>query len=220
LSATRASDTIPPAAPAHVRVASPVNLREDPHREAKTEPDAELVERARDGDSAAYETLVRRHVRAAFAVALSACGSMDDAEDACQDALFRCWDRLAECREPERFRAWLMAAARNAAHNRREREALREGEPLDGVAGVAPDSPLEDLQRSLLRERLLGALALIPERERTVVLLHDLEGWLHREIGEALEISEAMSRRLLSDARAKLRRILEGPEEAEKTRDG
>lgn len=184
-------------------------------REARTERDAELVERARDGDSAAYETLVRRHVRAAFAVALSACGHMDDAEDACQDALLRCWDRLSECREPERFRSWLLAAARNAAHNRREREALRETEPLDETIGVATDSPYADLERERLRQRLLGALARIPERERTVVLLHDLEGWVHREIGEALEISEAMSRRLLSDARAKLRGFLGSPEEGE-----
>lgn len=140
---------------------------------------------------------------------------MDDAEDACQDALLRCWDRLSECREPERFRAWLLAAARNAAHNRREREALRETEPLDETIGVATDSPHADLERERLRQRLLAALARIPERERTVVLLHDLEGWLHREIGEALEISEAMSRRLLSDARAKLRALLGNPEEGE-----
>jgi RNA polymerase sigma-70 factor (ECF subfamily) len=177
--------------------------------EARTERDAELVGRALEGDAAAYESLVRRHARAAFAVALSACGHMDDAEDAVQDACLRCWDRLAECRDPDRFKAWLLTSARNAAHNRREREALRRGEPLHEGAGVAPGSPLEDAERSRLRDRLLGALDRIPERERTVVLLHDLEGWLHREIAEALDISEAMSRRILSDARAKLRSLLE-----------
>ena len=141
-------------------------------------------------------------------MALSACGHMDDAEDACQTAFLRCWDRLAECREPERFKAWLLAAARNAAHNRREHEALRRGEPLDEEVASANDSPLEDALRARTRDRLLSALERIPERERSVVLLHDLEGWLHREIGESLEISEAMSRRLLSDARARLRAIL------------
>jgi len=151
---------------------------------------------------------VRRHVRAAFAVALSACGHMDDAEDACQDAFLRCWTHLGECREPDRFKSWLLAAARNAAHNRREREALRRGDPLDEAVAIAPDSPLEDADRARLRMRLLRALDQIPERERTVVLLHDLEGWLHREIGETMGISEVMSRRLLTDARRKLRTLL------------
>jgi RNA polymerase sigma-70 factor (ECF subfamily) len=166
------------------------------------------VARARGGDAAAYETLVRRHVRAAFAVALSACGHMDDAEDACQDAFLRCWTHLEECREPGRFKSWLLAAARNAAHNRREREALRRGDPLDEAVAVAPGSPLDDAERAGLRARLLRALDRIPERDRTVVLLHDLEGWLHREIGETMGISEAMSRRILTDARRKLRTLL------------
>ena len=135
---------------------------------------------------------------------------MDDAEDACQEALLRCWDRLDECREPERFKGWLLAAARNAARNVREREALRRGEPLDESVATAAGSPLEAAETSRLRARLLAALERIPERERTVVLLHDLEGWLHREIGEAIGISEEMSRRLLSDARAKLRGLLGG----------
>ena len=192
----------------HVRVPSPVIERKDPHAGGRTESDAELVGRAREGDASAYEALVRRHVRAAFAVALSACGHMDDAEDACQDAFLRCWNRLEECREPERFKGWLLAAARNAAHNRREREALRRGEPLDEAVATAIGSPLEDAEIAGLRGRLLDALDRIPERERTVVLLHDLEGWLHREIGEMMGISEEMSRRLLSDARGKLRALL------------
>jgi RNA polymerase sigma-70 factor (ECF subfamily) len=133
---------------------------------------------------------------------------MDDAEDACQEAFLRCWDRLAECREPERFRSWLLAATRNAAHNLREREALRRGEPLDDAIASPSGSPLEDAEIAGLRARLLDALERIPERERTVVLLHDLEEWLHREIGETMGISEEMSRRLLSDGRGRLRALL------------
>ncbi|MGH7567306.1 MAG: RNA polymerase sigma factor, partial [Gemmatimonadota bacterium] len=99
-------------------------------------------------------------------------------------------------------------AARNAAHNRREREALRRGEPLDETVAAATGSPLENAELAQLRARLLEALERLRERERSVVLLHDLEGWLHREIGETMGISEAMSRRLLSDARGKMRIML------------
>jgi RNA polymerase sigma-70 factor (ECF subfamily) len=65
-----------------------------------------------------------------------------------------------------------------------------------------------ELERSELRERLLAALAEIPEPHREVVLLHDLEGWKHREIGERMDLPEGTVRSHLHHARRRLRQLL------------
>lgn len=170
--------------------------------------DARLVERARDGDETAFEQLVRRHLRAAHAVALSLTGEVADAEDVCQDAFIAALERLEECREPDRFRSWLLAIVRNRAHNFRRYSSLRQGPPLH------PDMPSHERGTDAaaldggLRQRLTEALARIPDTHRQVVLLHDLEGWPHRDIGETLGITEGSSRVYLHKARRALREIL------------
>ena len=78
-----------------------------PDANARTS-DAELVERSRRGDTAGFDALVRRHYGAAYVVALSLLGNGMDAEDVCQDAFLKALDRLEECRQPDRFAAWLI----------------------------------------------------------------------------------------------------------------
>ena len=183
-----------------------------------TESDAALVGRARLGDTAAFEALLRRHFRAAYAVAMAQLGEEGDAEDACQDAFVRCWERIGECREPERFGAWLLRVVRNTAHNRREHRAVRAAEPLEAGEGVRDvGGPEVDLERGELATILRAALARLRDTPREVVLLHDVEGWRHADVAALLGISETMSRRHLSDARRALRELLKGyssPEEA------
>src|SRR5512146_55831 len=96
-------------------------------------PDADLVARTLLGDRAALESLVRRHYRAAYVVALAVLGSTADAEDACHDAFVRAAARLEECRQPDRFGAWLRTIVRNHARNLIAKRTLREGPPLEAV---------------------------------------------------------------------------------------
>jgi RNA polymerase sigma-70 factor (ECF subfamily) len=173
------------------------------------EQDAELVARIRLGDAAAFEVLMRRHFRMAFLVAFAQLQDRTESEDVCQDAFIRCWERIADCRDPARVAAWIATMVRNMAHNRRAFLGVRRAEPI--AAGMAvPSSERSDAaaQRSDLRERLAGALRTLSVVQREVVLLHDLEGWKHDEIAERLELSSMMSRRHLSDARKRLREIL------------
>lgn len=172
--------------------------------------DDSLVERARRGDAVAFETLVRRHYRAAFAVALATCGNGMDAEDVCQDAFLRALERLEDCRHPDRFRYWLLRIVRNRAHNFRDYRRVRAGVPLEIVDAAGPSDAARDATRAQLRRRLEAALAGIDPVEREVVLLHDLEGWRHRAIAEALGISEGRSRQHVFHARRKLRERLGG----------
>lgn len=171
--------------------------------------DSRLVARARAGDARAFEELVRRHLRSAHAVALGVLGHVADAEDVCQDAFLAALEKLDECRDPERFAAWLMRIVRNRALNFRESRTLREGEPLEGEAATeAGDDPGWRAEQSELRERLLAALGRLPASQREVVLLHDLEGWRHREIADLLGTSEGAVRVRLVEARKRLRKEL------------
>ena len=173
------------------------------------ESDAALVARIRAGEADAFEILVRRYFRAAFLVALARVHERADAEDVCQEALLRSWQRIHECRDPSRFAAWLIRIVRNTALNRREYLDLRATAPLDLASPYAAPDRSDRLADQLeLRERLGSALAELTINQREVVLLHDLEGWLHSDIAVRLEISEVMSRRHLSDARKRLRALL------------
>lgn len=173
--------------------------------------DRDLVKEALRGRKVAFEALVRRHLRAAYAVALARTGNPHDAEDVCQDAFIAALERLSTLRDPDRFGAWLLEIVRNRALNMIRSRRVRSEEPIDEAAerGGGPD-PGRDLERSLLREDLLGALAGLDETRREVALLHDVEGWRHAEIAERLGMPEGTVRYHLHEARKTLRARLAG----------
>ena len=182
-----------------------------------TEPVAPLVERARAGDRAAAERLVRAHLGAAFAVALAVTGNAEDAEDVVQDAFVAALERLGDCR-PDGFSGWLLQIVRNRARNHLRYRRVRAALPLDdAVAARSGDDPAKDAEREELRRRLLAALEHLSEVQRQVVLLHDLEGWKHREIAAALEMPEGTVRHHLFHARRAMRAQLGSKAEEKKS---
>ncbi len=172
---------------------------------------AQLVLDARRGDPAAFDQLVRRHLRAAYAVALAVLGRPADADDVAQEAFVAALERLDDCREPARFSGWLIRIVRNRALHALEKRALRE--PRDEPGEVAVPAAAADV---VLRARLLAALATLSEVQREIVLLHDLDGWTHAEIADALGLTETNCRQHLFTARRALRSELSAlaPEEA------
>ena len=136
----------------------------------------------------------------------------DLAEDVCQDALFRVWQHIGDCRSPERFGPWLAQAVRRHALN-----ALRSRRPvvpLDAQTLADPDAgPARRAERSDLTARLGRALGQLSPEQRQAVLIYDLEGWSHAEVAAALGTSEGMSRQHLMLARRRLRKLLADPED-------
>jgi RNA polymerase sigma-70 factor (ECF subfamily) len=164
---------------------------------------AALVARARRGEAAAFEALVRRHLRPAYAIALAVVARPSDAEDVAQEAMMVACERIDTCRDPRRFSAWLFQSVRNHSRNwlakRKLRDVSKDAEPPEAVhGGPDPDA-------GAFRAQLLTALGQLGEVEREVVLLHDLDGWTHPEIADALGISVVMSRQHLFQARRRLR---------------
>lgn len=177
---------------------------QDADRESNT--DAALVARSRLGDARAFEQLVRRHLRVAHGVASRLVGNPADADDVVQDAFVRALERLDDCRNPARFRAWFLAIVRNRAHNLREREAVRDATPLDDVGMLrATDDTTHRVETREFHDMLAKALTELTDLQRNVFVLHDMEGLDHREVAERMDISLSSSRFNLHVARRALR---------------
>jgi RNA polymerase sigma-70 factor (ECF subfamily) len=170
--------------------------------------DATLVELARSGDGEAFGQLVTRYRRAAYLVALSVIGRPEDAEDAAQEAFLVALKRLDDCRRPSRFGGWLMTIVRNRSNNLVRREALRAMDPIPFSARSNSPTPEREAELSELRDEIAAALAELPEVQRQIVLLHDLEGWRHREIAQRLGLPAGTVRSHLHYARKSLRKLL------------
>ncbi len=177
-------------------------------KKSDTSTDGELVHRARKGDEIAFGLLVERYQRPAYMVALSVTGRHEDAEDAAQESFLVALDRLDKCRSPDRFGGWLMTIVRNRSKNLIRRESLRETDQVPVGARSRVPTPDRVAETSELRALLQEALSGLPEVQRQIVLLHDLEGWKHREIAERLELPSGTVRSHLHFARKALRQAL------------
>lgn len=174
------------------------------------EGDARLVVRSRDGDRKAFELLVRRHLAVARRVAIGVTKDSHDADDVCQEAFVKALTKIEDCRNPERFRSWLLTIVKNTALNAVDRERRRRTEPLEHAGTLeSGGNPEAYAEREALRERLAGAVEKLSEMQRRVLLLHDYEGWTHVEIAEELDIAAGTSRYHLHAARGNMRELLE-----------
>ena len=170
--------------------------------------DSELVLRARKGEEIALSMLIERYQKSAYALALSVTGRHEDAEDAAQESFLVALDQLDECRNPERFVGWFMTIVRNRSRNLIRRESLRETNDVPQGTKSRIPTPDKIAETSELREILQRAIAALPEVQQEVVLLHDLEGWKHREIAERLGIPSGTVRSHLHFARKALKEAL------------
>lgn len=172
------------------------------------ETDAELVGRARANDRAAFEALVRRHYRAAFAVALAHARTRADAEDVCHDAFIRAGERLESCRNPDRFLQWLCVIVRNHARNVSARGFFRRAVDLVHATVASRDDPVRAVELKELGARLETALRQLSAIQRETLLLHDLHGCTHEIIAGVTGTTAGMSRQHLFKARRRLRQAL------------
>ncbi len=170
--------------------------------------EAELVARTLAGERAAFGLLVERYAPQARRVARSVLGDPDEADDAAQDGFLSALVKLGQYDPRRPFGPWLMRIVANAATDRRRRRQVRRVEPLDpGLVGGGP-RPDTDALRSELGERLRTALAELPPRRRTAVVLFDVEGYSHAEIAGMLGIPEGTVRSEVFHARRRLRALL------------
>ncbi len=164
-----------------------------------------LVVAAQRGENDAFASLVRLHQRRAYAVARSIVLTHEDAEDAVQEGFLHAYRALHRFLPDQAFGAWLHRIVANAALDITRRRKVRDADSLaDTIA-----SPFRDPAESdELKRRLSTALELLGDRQRSVIVLHDVEGYKHAEIGRMLGIPEGTARSDLHHARARLRQVL------------
>ncbi|MEK9506865.1 sigma-70 family RNA polymerase sigma factor [Gemmatimonadota bacterium Y43] len=167
------------------------------------------IERARAGDPRAFRELYEAHVDRVYRLAYRMCGDDDMARDMTQETFIRVHERLAQFRGDAAFSTWLHSIAVSITLNglrRRKRTSGREHD-LDEVSPMAA-APVARAEPDL-RDRLRAAIESLPEIYRAVFVMHDMEGYNHREIATALEVAEGTSKARLSRARSRLRDALD-----------
>jgi len=167
-----------------------------------------LAERVRAGDAAAFETLVTRYSRRAFSVAYRLMGQKEDAEDLVQDAFMAVLQRIDTFQAGRPFGPWFFRVLVNRGLNARKARSLRTVDEIPETAAHHGPSPEREAERTELRDRLRRAMDALPERQRTIVELFELEGFLGPEIAEILEISDGTVRWHLHEARKTLKKAL------------
>lgn len=165
----------------------------------------ELIRRARDGDGGAIRHLYERHAPRVYAVVRRIAGDDDTAQDLAQEAWIRAIRALDGFRGEARFSTWLHRIAVNAAlQARRSAQPRIERETaLDGTIPVAASA-----RDTLLHQRVERAVDRLPDGMRRVLILHDVEGYTHEEIGELLGVTAGTSKSQLFKARARMREML------------
>lgn len=185
-----------------------LSWREVSPRRTVTERPADekaLVLAAQRGEEAAFSELVRRHQRRAYAVARAIVINHEDAEDAVQEAFLHAYRAIARFLPDQAFGAWLHRIVANAALDVTRRRKVRDADELPETVA----SPFRDpAEKGELRQRLTMALDTLPARQRAVIVLHDVEGYKHAEIGKMLDIPEGTARSDLHYARSQLRQLL------------
>lgn len=170
-----------------------------------SDEEREFVRLAKAGDDRGFAGLVRLHQRRAYAVARSIVLTHEDAEDAVQEGFLRAHQALDRFDPSQAFGAWLNRIVANAALDLARRRKVRNAEELSDAMATPFRDPAEGDE---LRERLEAALAKLSDRARAVIVLHDIEGFTHAEIGEMLGIPGGTARSDLHHARQKLRVLL------------
>jgi RNA polymerase sigma-70 factor (ECF subfamily) len=178
-----------------------------PRRTVTERPSDErdLVLSAQRGEREAFSELVRRHQRRAYAVARAIVINHEDAEDAVQEAFLHAFKAIDRFLPDQAFGAWLHRIVANAALDVTRRRKVRDADELPETVASPFRDPAEGGE---LRRRLKEALETLPARQRAVIVLHDVEGYKHAEIGKMLEIPEGTARSDLHYARSQLRQVL------------
>jgi RNA polymerase sigma-70 factor (ECF subfamily) len=174
----------------------------------------DLVERARRGDLASFNELVLQHQRQVFAVCLRMLGQTAAAEDATQEAFVSAWRNLDGLRG-DRFGPWLLRIAANVCTDELRRRKRRPGISLEDAleeGGFQPADPDPLPEASVLSSELRGAIdraiLTLPDEQRLVVILSDIEGLDYQEIADVMGGSLGTVKSRLSRARAHLREAL------------
>ena len=156
--------------------------------------DEELVARSISGDANSFNELILRWERPIYALAYRTIGREEDARDVCQETFLRAFRALPGFRGQAKFSSWLYRIALNLCRDwiRRERRAptVQPPEDVDVMELAAASEPSESIEDLVARKDLSRAveraMALLPDEQRTAIVLKEYHGLTFQEIAELL----------------------------------
>lgn len=182
--------------------------------EGRPPQESALVERAREGDEVAYQSLVRLHQGIAFRTAYLITGSAADAEDAAQAGFVKAWQALGRFRRGAPFRPWVLQIVANEARNQRRSAGRREALALRAVhevsSGGSAQSPGATVVAADERERLLAAVNTLREEDREIIGCRYFLELTEEETAAALGLRRGTVKSRTSRALARLREVFDG----------
>jgi len=173
------------------------------------DPDGELVRRVRIGDRSAFNQLVLKYRSRVMGVAARMIGDRAEAEDLAQDVFVKVYNSLRDFHGEALFSTWLYRITANSCLNRRKRkkreqrlkEVMIDMEPVGSAGASTPHALLERRQLQAFLEKTIQAL---PEDQRLVLILRDIEGLSYDEIADCLSVELGTVRSRLHRARAEV----------------
>ena len=162
---------------------------------------------AASGDPSAFERLYRTHVARIHSLARRMLGS-HEADEVTQDVFVRTWQKLGQFRGDSAFGTWLHRLAVNVVIERRRTFAIQRARMTDDPAAL--DMVTVAPPRADLTVDFDAAIEQLPPGAREIFVLHDVEGYKHREIASMLDITSGTSKRQLHRARMLMRKYLNG----------
>jgi RNA polymerase sigma-70 factor (ECF subfamily) len=180
---------------------------------ATLDPDAALMLRVKQGDTAAFTALVEKYKQPVMNLAFRTLRDETEAEDLAQTTFVQAWKSAARYEPSAKFSTWLFTIARNLCLNEIRRRSRHPAESLDQTRDEADDQPLhqiEDRRTSAAPEALLRGelehkvdevLSALPEHQRTALLLCRQEELSYEEIAEVLGCSLSATKSLIHRAR-------------------
>jgi RNA polymerase sigma-70 factor (ECF subfamily) len=177
--------------------------------------DAALAQACRTGDTAAFESLVRRHQRMLLNVAFRMTGVYEDSCDIVQDAFIAAWRKIAEFRGESQFSTWMTAIVVNLSRNRLQQRQLQEKRtaysldaPLPGGDGGQMPEPacenasvLDQMEEAEIRQALRRCIDALTPEFREVLVLRDMQDMPYDQVGAALKLREGTVKSRLFRAR-------------------
>ena len=184
-------------------------LMESGSVDARDEGFVRLVKRAKAGDMAAFEEILGLYERRVLLAAMRLLNrNLEDAKDAAQQVFLRLYRSLGQLDENRHLASWLYRITVNVCRDMLRARARRPMLSLE-EAGGGLVAAADDTVRNEQMRMIYAALATLPERERTAVVLRDLEGFTTSEAARIMGCTEVTVRSQISNARVKIRKFVQ-----------
>jgi RNA polymerase sigma-70 factor (ECF subfamily) len=182
------------------------------------EEEAALIERARDGEDAAFRVLVERYQQRVYGLAFGILRHREDAWDVAQEAFVKAYRNLGRFEGNSAFYTWLYRITYNLSMDALRSRARRDHVDIDSTraveAAAAEEAPLSthpanESARKELGEIIQNAMSRLSDKHRAIIVLREVEGLSYEEMAQVLKISKGTVMSRLFHARRNLQALLE-----------